>query len=177
MKNIMTKYGPYPGDWPQQPHRPYEPLRSAYVGTKASKSTCIYQDFDYLNENVEENLEEYWGDQDEEIPQKPAIDMHSNLSLQDILDLAPSGADPKDIIIDISYPRYVDYIRLGFVHMKRDLTAEEAAYQKDMKKFQRELVDYNVAQSKYEKDLAAYQNWLKEQEVKELEEKLAKLKK
>jgi len=175
MKGIMTKYGPYPGTWPQEPYRPSEPQRSTFIGTNASKKKYIYSDYDYVREDMD--IEEYWEDMDAKVPKKPTKGMYDYLSLQDILDLAPPGTEPQNIILDLSYPRYMDYINVSFYVMVRDLEAEEKAYQRAMKQFQHNLDVYQEQYVEYEKHKSAYENWMKQQEVKELEEKLAKLKK
>jgi hypothetical protein len=175
MKNVWTNYGyPYPGEYPQEPYKPHEPKRESYVGRGAKEGKCIYADSEILDEAYEERLDE---EEEEDRPPKASKSLNDNLTLQDILDLAPPGTNPKDIVINLSYPRYVNYITLSFNHVKRNLEAEEKAYQRDLKQYQCDLAVYNEKYAQYQKDKEAYEKWVNEQEIKQLEEKLAKLKK
>ncbi len=178
MKGIHTKYGPYHGDYPQKPYEPQEPDRANYIGRGAIEKKPIYSDFEILREDVSEDDGEFWeghGYEEEEIPKVPEIRMRS-LTLQDLLDKLPPGAEPKDIVFDLSYPRYVDYIWVSFNHRERNLETEEASYKRDLETYQKNLLKYQDDLAKYQKDLADFQKWEKEHQVKELEEKLAKLK-
>ena len=179
MNNVWTKYGRYPGNYPQQPYKPHEPQRKNYIGEGAKKGKCIYSDFELLNDSIDD-LSEFWenhGYDEGEEPKHEDIGLRDNLTLQDLLDKMPPGAEPKDIVFDLSYPRYVDYIWISFNHIKRNLETEEASYKRDMENYQKELAVYQVELAKYQKDLADYQAWEKEQQVKELEKQIADLKK
>ena len=180
MKGIHTKYGPYPGDYPQKPYKPHEPNRKDYIGKGAIERKAIYSDFEILREDVDDDDGEFWeglGYDEGEQPSKAKIGIRDHLTLQDILDLMPPGAEPKDIVFNLSYPRYVDYIAVSFNHWERNLETEEATYNRDLKTYQKDLLKYQDDLAKYQKDLADFQQWEKEHQVKELEEKLAKLKK
>jgi len=174
--SIWTNYGMYHGNYPQEPHKPVEPVRSSYVGDGATNKGNIYYDIE-TNGDSEYDLDEHFADQDEERPAIPAKRYWQNLTLQDIVDLAPPGTKLTDIVFDLSFPRYMEYTEVSFKHVERNLKAEEKAYQRDYKQYQRELADYNEKYAEYLKDKEAYEKWVNEQEIKRLEEKLAKLKK
>ncbi len=174
MTTVWTNYGMYPGTYPQEPYKPQEPQRESYVGHGGKRGKCIYADSEILDEGYAERLDE---EEEEDRPPQAAKGLRDNLTLQDILDLVPPGADPKDIVINLSYPRYVNYITVSFNHVKRNLEAEEKAYQRDLYKYQQSLADYNEKYAEYLKDKETYEKWVNEQEIKQLEEKLAKLKK
>jgi hypothetical protein len=177
MRDKFPKFYPgYTGSFPQEPYKPESPKKDDFIGHGSSKGKCIYSDSEIVNEDYAERLEEL-DDEDKPPKGKGGKSLRDNLTLQDILNLAPSGADPKDIVLNLSYPRYVEYITVSFNHIKRDLEAEEKAYQRALNKHQQELAKYQKEYAQFLKDSEAYKNWIKEQEIKELEEKLAKLKK
>lgn len=167
-------YRGYTGKYPQEPYKPSEPVRSTYIGTNANYKKSIYYDIEVTGDS-DFDLDEYFEDHGKKrhIPDKRYWE---NLTLQDIVDLAPPGTKLQDIVFDLSFPRMLEYTEVEFKHIERDLDAEEKAYQKDMEKYQKELDAYGTNFIQYEKDLEAYQQWYHEQEVKELEGKLSELK-
>ncbi len=160
---------------PGRPYEPHEPKRSEYVTYDFKSSKNIYYDINVGDSDFD--LEQHFADRDEEMPALPAKRYWQNLSLQDIVDLAPPGAKLSDIILDISFPRYMDYVEVSFTHTVRDLELEEADYQRALKHYEEEHEKYRVAYAKYEAELADYNKWKTGQEIAELEGKLAALKK
>jgi hypothetical protein len=163
---------------PQKPCEPTKPLRSSYALIKAGKGKLIYRDVE-VNGDSEFDLDEYFEDQDEKRPEIPEKRYWQNLSLQDIVDLAPPGTKLCDIILSISMPRYLEYTDVAFTAYSRNLEAEEAAYQKDLAKYEKAMIKYEKEKDlvKYEKEKAIYDQWLKDQEIEKLEAQLKKLKK
>lgn len=174
---MNQKYYPgYTGTFPNEPYKPDEPEQEDYIGHGAGKRTSIYYDIEMLGDS-DRTVEEYFEDQEEEAPKKADKRYWENLTIQDIIDGAPPGTPLNEIIFDLSFPRHLEYTEVNFYHIKRDFKAEEAAYERALEKYKQELSTYQTQYPQYEKDLEAYESWLKEQEVKELEKKLAKLKK
>lgn len=164
----MKKYPPL------DPIEPTKPERSYYKNFGSKNDKVIYHDVEQVGDS-DIDLEEYFNDQDEELP-KPAL-RYNEITLQDILDLAPKGVKPSDISLNISYPRYVEYLEIMFLYKERDLDLEEAVYQKDIKKYNKDYAKFQKEMAEYEVNLAAYQESQREEKIKELEDQLSKLKK
>jgi len=168
MKKIAEeRYAPYP------PHEPYEPKREHYNTQGAAEHKTIYHDVGLVGD-CEIDLEEYFEDMDEKLPH-PVLN-YNQVTLQDIVDLAPPGAKLSDIKLNISYPRMVEYLEVKFIYTKRDLEAEERAFLHAKKEYEKEYAQYLIDKAKYDKEMADYQVWRKQQEIKELEQKIADLK-
>lgn len=92
-------------------------------------------------------------------------------SLQDILDKVPQGTDLKNILIVIKCERQISYMEVQAICRKpTDKEAWEAGRDK-------EEADYKRRLAIYEKEKAKYDEWKIKQDIKDLEKKLAKLKK
>jgi hypothetical protein len=161
---------------PIKPFPPHLPKRTEFRLSFSNGKEVIYRDVSVLGDS-EINLEEYFRDQDEELPKDPDIRRWQNLSLQDIVDLAPPNTRLCDIILNIDMPRYMEYLDLSFIKHNRDLDREEEAYQKALQKYNKDVVKYKKDLAKYEEELEDYENWVKDQELAELEAKIKKLKK
>lgn len=170
----MKDFKPYP----REPYEPHKPIRSEFINKEATDSVTVYRDVEVLGDS-DLNLDEYFkdneiGDQRPAIPEKR---YWQHLTLQDIVDLAPPGAKLSDISLYIDFPRYLEYIDLSFVHNTRNLKAEEKAFDSAMKEYEKDMIKYRADLAIFKKELAEYSEWEKQQEIQELENKLAKLKK
>lgn len=83
---------------------------------------------------------------------------------------------PKDVPfenIDIVINRSRDFQKVNFkVELKKALNKEE-----NQKKYDEAMLQFEIANKKYKADLILYNNWLKDEEIKNLETKLKELKK
>lgn len=93
------------------------------------------------------------------------------MDLQKIIDLLPSGVKPSDVKMKMStdsgdYPagHYITFYYSKF------FPADSKAYKKDKAK-------YDAAYAEYKEKQSIYDTYIRQREIKELEEKLAKLKK
>lgn len=94
------------------------------------------------------------------------------VTLQTILDLLPEGVKPSDVVMSME----LDLGDMGIYGHEVSFTYK--------KTFEADPEGFKAAQERYEKNWQAYlfekekyDNWVKEQEILKLEEKLAKLKK
>lgn len=156
-----------------EPNKPERATYDANYGAKKPKS--IYYDIEVLGDNDSFDLDEHFEDEGCKRPPIPAKRYWQNISLQDIVDLAPLGAKLSDIVLGIHHPRHMDYVEISFNHVVRDQEAEEEQFQKDMRKYERELAKYQTDLVKYQADLADYEVWQAEQELKEAEDQVSKL--
>ena len=163
------RYPPHFNGW-----EPRKPTRLSFIGFGAIKKTSIYHDTEILMEDWD--AEEYYKGMGEEPPEEPLIS-YNKLTLQDLVDLAPPGAKLSDITFDISYPRMLEYLDISFYHQERLLELEEQAYQKALQDYDVAFAKYQEACNKHQAELADYQAWKKQQDIIDLEEKLAQLKK
>ncbi len=162
----------YPPRPPYGP--PYEPKREHYNTQGATTHQVIYHDVEVLGD-CEIDLEECFENMERELPH-PALN-YNQITLQDIVDLAPPGAKLSDIRLDISYPRMAEYLEVKFIYNKRDLEVEEKAFLQAKEEHDKENAQYLKELWEFNKEMTDYQAWQKEQEIKLLEEKLANLKK
>jgi hypothetical protein len=160
---------------PLDPIEPDKPERSHYDLHNALERKRIYHDVVVLGDS-EIDLEEYFADEERELP-NPAKHIYQNLSLQDIVDLAPPGAKLSDIIFHMDYPRMIEYMEFTFDYIKRDEQEEERAFQVAMKEYEQDYAQYQKEFAKYEVALADYEQWEKGVQIKALEEQLNQLKK
>lgn len=159
---------------PRAPYPPHKPERSHYNTQGATNYKVVYRDVELVGDN-DMDLEEYFKDMDEELP-KPEKNFNQ-ITLQDIIDLAPVGAKLSDINLHISYPRMVDYLDVKFIYQERDLAEEERAYQAAMDKYNKDYLEYEMKMEVYKSELVAFEEWRRAEKVKELEAQLATLKK
>ncbi len=160
---------------PRQPYGPpRKPERPHYKGVDAKNGKVLFLQRDVLAEDWDE--ESYYSDHDEEKPPSPPISF-CYLTLQDIVNLAPPGAKLSDISFRTYMPRMQEYEDIYIDYAERDLEAEEATYQRALEEYENGCAEYRLEHKKYEEELADYESWKKDQDIKELEEKLRNLKK
>lgn len=159
---------------PNKPYPPYQIKRECYIGTKAGKRTDVFYEIELLRDS-DFDLEEYFEEQGEDMPERSKMGS-GQITLQDILDMAPKNAKPSDIQLSISFPRMCEYYELVFYHTERDLKAEEKEYQKDLKQYEKDLEEYNQELNIYNQKLEEYNDYKKQEEIIDLETKLNKLK-
>lgn len=160
---------------PQKPYKPIEPKRVIYRLSNSKPGDIIYRDVSVLGDRDDVDLEQFFADQDEELPIAPKIRQWQNLSLQDIVDLAPPNTKLCDIILKIYIPRYQEYIDVSFGIYERDVDAEEDAYKDALKKYKDGLQKYNTAMIEYEKQLYDYEKDKKDEKIKILKNQIKEL--
>lgn len=161
---------------PCAPYIPIKPQRSDFVRLDDDKATVVYHDIE-MNGDTDLTIEEYLEDMDMEIQPTPEKRYWENLSLQDIVDLAPPGTRLCDIILHIDMPRHLEYTEVSFIEYPRDLDKEEERYQAALIKYEELVKEYEEKMIEFNKKQEAYNNYLKEKEIAELENKLNRLKK
>jgi hypothetical protein len=163
-------------NYPQD--KPYKPVRRDPIDfrlTNASGENVIYRDIE-VNGDSDFDLDEYLEDQEE--PRTiPEIRYWENLSLQDIVDLAPPGTKLSDIIFHTEMDRHETYTEVKFTVYNRDIEEENTAYRKSVEKYNKELDEYNIDIARYEKELEEYNFSMKQQQIEKLEAEIKKLKK
>lgn len=169
----MKEITPYP----QKPLEPVKPERQDFNLLNHKKEKIIYRDCDVNGDVDDSYLDEMFDDQDEERPPIPEQRYWEKLSLQDIINLAPPGTDPRNIILHLEFPRDYYYTDLYFTVHERDFEAEEAAYQEGLKKYYKDKEKYDKELPEYEKQLAKFHEWEKQEEIDKLEKRLSELKK
>lgn len=164
-------------EYPQPIWEPCKPERHEFHLHKAGEGKIIYRDLDGNGDIDSDWLEERLEDEFDEGGRPPLPEQRywEKLSLQDILDLAPPGTRPCDIVLGIDFPRDYYYTDLTFTVYNRDLEAEEDAYQKALEKYKKDKEEYDKALPEYEKKLKALNDWQKEQKIKELQTKIKEL--
>ncbi len=169
-QNIM--YKPYP------PYKPEKPNRNDYLGFGSILEKSIYYDVMPMEE-ADELLDRYF-EESEEIadfsPSEPKIRMWEKLTLQDLLDLAPEGAKPSEIIIGCSDHSSHYGIELFATYIQRHLEKEESAYQNALKSYEFQMIKYYEDYKIYEDKLNQYEIWEKEQKRIKLQKELDNLK-
>lgn len=148
----------------KEPIKPWPPSGYQYEAT--TEAHYIYK---YSEDLDPEGVLEH--DEDEERDPSFSAKHPSKINLQWLLDKLPEGKSPKDIKIAFGYDyncmAFEDH-HIGFYYevkvpaKKAELKAAKEKYKQDLKQ--------------YELDLAAYKTYCKEKEIKEAEEKLARLK-
>lgn len=123
-----------------------------------------YKDGEYLDCDCEDALDERGG--------KPSSPKLSQITLQSILDRLPEGVKPSDVKMTMS----LDSGDMG-------VYGHEVTFSY-RKTFEADPEGFKAAQEEYEKNWQAYlvekqkyDEWVKQQEIQALEDKLAKLKK
>jgi hypothetical protein len=123
------------------------------------------------NEKAEPDGVTHWYSGYRDQPDIPKLNL-SKISLQTLLDLLPEGISPKDVKVRSN----IDAGDMGMYghdvvfYYKKKLPAEP-------EQFKRDMALYNKLYAEYEVKLAAYEQEIKDQQVKELEEKIKNLKK
>ena len=157
---------------PHKPQQPYKPSRYEYIGIGGNDCNIIYRDIE--SNEIEFSWDEYCRDQSVVAPLSEKRH-HENLTLQDIVDLAPAGARLSDIKLHIEF--HVDHAaEITFVHQERNIEAEESAFAEAMARFEKECAEYEVKLAAYEKALKDRYTEAKQAHIAELEKQLARLK-
>ena len=98
-------------------------------------------------------------------------------SLQDLID-ASQGKDPKEIIISIHRDRQVTDLGVRVEHRSApDLKAWREGKAAEEKEYQKKLEAYKIEKLEYEEWKASQEVAQKQKEIRDLKEKLKKLKK
>lgn len=95
-----------------------------------------------------------------------------NMTLQDLINSLPEGVTPDQVKFSLSIDvgaMSVNGAEISFFHSKQ--------FEDDPEGFKKAQDHYNECYRLYEIERAKYDKWLKEKEIKELEEKLSNLKK
>lgn len=123
------------------------------------------------NENVIPDGITHWYSGYRDQPTLPKVNLNK-ITLQSLIDMLPEGVTPKDVKVrsDIDAGDMGIYGHDIVFYYKKKLPAEP-------KKFKEDMALYNKLYAEYEVKEAAYNQWVKDQQVKELEEKLNNLKK
>jgi hypothetical protein len=165
----------YPPSKPCPPWR--KPTSNQHIGVGAKKSTTLFSDTEILADmEFDDEFYEHHGIDKPSEEDKYKIG-YNQITLQDLVDAAPLGAKLSDIRLKIYYPRYMEFMTVSFFHQERDLEAEEKAFQGDLKQYEKARTKFKEEMKEYQIKLDQYEEWKKQQDIKELEEKLAKLKK
>jgi hypothetical protein len=154
---------------PQPPREPTKPERVDFNFRGAGTKTTFYSDMKVLHEDLD--LGEYF---DGELPTEPAIP-YDKLTLQDVVDMAPSGAELSDIKLGIYYPRMMEYMDINFIHHPRNIEVEESVFQQAMTKYEADYTKYQEDMKAYEVRLVEYDEWNKQLEIQKLKDQLSKL--
>jgi hypothetical protein len=114
---------------------------------------------------------DHWWSGAKDQPQIPNIKL-DKMDLQQLLDMIPEGIKPSEIKIGFN----LDAGDMGpygyevYFYYTKTFPAEPEQYKKDMATWQKHFDEYQVKEN-------AYQEWLKNEEVRKLEEQLSRLKK
>lgn len=145
----------------KEPIQPIPPYKGDYEGKVKRK--YIYEFWETLNEDAE------WDDDEEEEPRKPTKDINK-VDLAWLAAQIPDGISPSQIKIEFGYNAssmaYEDHYIKFYYEAKVPARKEE--YKAAQKK-------YKEQKEQYDKDMAAYKAACREQEIKDTEEKLARL--
>lgn len=129
---------------------------------------------DYDEDEEEDNEEEDTWICTKDTEEKNSIRELSldDINLQMLIDVLPKDVKPSDVKMSMHIDcssMAVEGTKITFYYHKH-LPARPKLYQHDKEAYDKEY-------AKYEKKLAAYEKWEKEQQIKELEGKIASLKK
>jgi hypothetical protein len=153
----------------KEPIKPWPPMEYQYEACIDRKyiykfSENAIPDEDYYNDDDEDEEE---SEEDAKLPKKPV----DKINLAWLLKQIPDGVSPKDIKIEfgVNYncmsleDKYLNfYYEVKVPAKKAELKAAKEKYKNDLKQ--------------YESDMVAYEAYCKAKEIKEAEEKLARLK-
>jgi hypothetical protein len=133
-------------------------------------------EFEYEDEDEEldENDEEDTWIHNKDTEEKNSIRKLKleDINLQMLIDNLPEGVQPSDVKISMYIDcsdMAVEGTKLSF-HYHKHLPARPELYKRDKEAFDKEYAEF-------QEKLAAYEKWEKEQQIKELEDKLSNLKK
>lgn len=143
--------------WPSPPNE--------YLFKKRKERVYLYE----VTESFREDDDEYYDDEDER-PKKPEKPVHK-VDLGWLLSKLPEGKTAKDVKIEFGYNAssmaYEDhYLRFYY----------EVDVPGDPKGLKKAKAEYAKKKAQYDKDMAAYQEAVVQQQIREKEEELARLK-
>lgn len=136
----------------------------------------IYVHPDILSNYGKKWFEKNWTDQYEEetsiIPKIKEWWYDTEIfTLQQLLDIIPKEANPKNITIIVNRTREINHITVSVIHRTPiDEVAWKAGELAEDKKYKEELAIYEVEKVKYDE-------WYLENQIKELQNKLEQLRK
>lgn len=151
----------------KEPKIPFPPFEWDFQ-EKIERIT-IWSDFEWIEDGGE-----FFDDCEEEPLQhgKPPLSS-KQCSLQSIIDLIPKELSPKDIKIELfddSSGMVAPHYRAVSFYYEKKIPGHPEELKAAKEKFKQDNEQYKV-------NKVLYDNWLKKQEIKNLEEKLKKLKK
>lgn len=159
--------------YPIKPFAPTKPNRHEFNLFKSKKKNVIYRDVEANYDTID--LKECFEEQEEELPKIPNQRYWQNLSLQDIINLAPPETKLSNIILHIDMPRDLSYTDVSFTIFNRDLETEEKEYQNSLKKYEKEMKQYEKDVIEYNAKMDIYNKQIKENKIKKIKEILNKL--
>jgi hypothetical protein len=160
----------------KEPVKPWPPHKWEYE-RETTEQSLFYKEYvtdeDYDTEDYLENWKDQndWNEGDP-LPTFEGCSYHNEVcTLAELLAKVPPDVPHEDIVITMSRDRMYTYIGVG-------LTAKRPTDKKALKNsYKQAYQEYELKEKQYQKDLAEYQEWKKQDEIRQLEEKLAKLKK
>lgn len=156
---------------PCKPTPPILPIRNNFI--IYDKYKTIYHDIDITEDCCPQDVEAMFKEWEEVMPKTDK--RWWEITLQDILDLAPPNASPSNIKLNIEH-RYDQYKDIKYIYAVRNTEKEEASYQKEIKRYENELDDYNKKLLKFHQEMIVFNEESKKREIYDLEARLSKLK-
>lgn len=160
----------------KEPEKPWPPHKWEYEQEYTEEPII---DIDMIT-NEDRDMEEYlddWKDQHDwkegdHLPEITDFGYHNDMgTVADLLKKIPEGMPLEDVVITINRDRMIDYVNFSVTYRRpTDKKALKSSYLQALK-------EYKQKEKQYQTDLAEYQEWQKQEEIRQLEEKLAKLKK
>ena len=160
----------------KEPQKPWPPHKWQYEKEweeKAILNREFVTDEDYDTEEYLENWKDMNGwEEGDPLPEFEGCSYDNHIcTLADILAKVPADVPPEFINIEMSRDRMYTYINVSVIAKRpTDKKALQNSYEKAYQ-------EYLSKEKQYQQDLIAYNEWKRQEEIKELEEKLAKLKK
>ena len=147
----------------KKPQKPIPPSRYEYK--EKVEKRYIYRFTASLREDWDEE-----NDDDEDKPEVPLKPIEE-VDLAWLMTLVPEGIKPEQIKIDFGYRAS----SMAFENHYVGFYYEVAIHARDAE-YNVAIREYEAATRQYENDMAEYKVWAYKQEIKEAEEKLARLK-
>lgn len=160
----------------KEPTRPFKSGKFSYCPDHKDEALIskLYVHPDFMEEIEEKLLDEDQAEGDEAYI-KPQVEEWwydtEFVTLQDILNIVPTNTDPKNIIITIHRDREIRDIGCK-VSIRTQVDKEAWQLGHDA-----EQVEYEEKLAAYEAEKKKYDQWKTEEEIKQLQSKLDKLKK
>lgn len=159
----------------KEPEKPWPPHKWEYEH-EYNETPVI--DIDMItNEDADE--EEYldnWKDQHDwkegdHLPELRGLGYDNEMcTLAELLAKVPADVPPEDVVISVNRDRMIDYINFSVTARRpTDKKALKNAYQEAYKEYERKEAQYQI-------DLAAYQEWKAQDEIKKKQKEIRDLK-